>query len=322
MIRVFSYSRESKRMETPSIAELPRHISDRGRMIWMDLEDPTDEETGVLSGIFGFHALAVEDCMCDNLLPKVDQYDGYMFMVVHAADASGEEEAFRSLEVDIFVGENYLVTYRKQYSKGLFDVRGHVAKNPGSLLRSPDWLLHGILNTIVDDYDPALQILDERTETLEEKLLASPEEEHINKIVDLKREVYHLNRIAVMQREIIHRMGRGDLSWIAAENLIYFRDIGDHLARIVQRADLYREMLTGAMETYLSVITSRTNRAVKTLAIVATVGMPLALIAGFYGMNFGNIPGLEWEKGPSVVLGAMALLALGILLVFKKKRWF
>ena len=109
---------------------------------------------------------------------------------------------------------------------------------------------------------------------------------------------------------------------MAPENRIYFRDICDHLSRIVQRADLYREMLTGATETYLSVVTSRASRAMKALAIVVTVIMPLTLIASIYGMNFGNIPGLKWENGLSVVLGAMALLGLGILMAFKKNRWF
>ena len=106
MIRIFSYSRESKRMETPSILELPRHLADRGRMIWADLEDPTDEETGVLGGMFGFHVLAVEDCMQEGLLPKFNLYDGYIFNIVHAAE-SKNTEAFSTTEVDIFVGESF-----------------------------------------------------------------------------------------------------------------------------------------------------------------------------------------------------------------------
>jgi len=127
MIRIFSYSRESNRMETPPIAELPKHLSDRGRTIWVDLEDPTDEETGVLGGIFGFHILTVEDSIDDAWLPKEDLYDGYSYSIFYAA-APNVQDRLEAQKLDIFVGANYLVTHHKQEIKGIFDTRGVVAR--------------------------------------------------------------------------------------------------------------------------------------------------------------------------------------------------
>ena len=117
MIRIYSYSRESKRMETPGITELPRHIADRGRMIWVDLEHPTDEETGVLGGIFGFHTLTVEDCIHGHHLPKADHYEGYTFLAVHAVDFDRAEERFNTLDVNVFISDSFVVTYHKEQIK-------------------------------------------------------------------------------------------------------------------------------------------------------------------------------------------------------------
>ena len=320
MIRIFSYSKETKRMEMPGIAELPRHIADRGRIIWADLEDPTDEETGVLSGIFGFHVLAVEDCIRGFHLPKINPYDGYLFLIVHAVDFTLEEDVFNTLEVGIFIGENYLVTYHKKQVKGISNTLGQVAKSPGSLLRSPDWLLHGLLSTLIDNYRPVLQRLDSGIEALEAGLLDSSKEDHLHELLKLKREVFHLYRVAASQRELLQKMGHGDPSCIGEENRVYFRDLYDRTVQILQAADLYREMLSGATETAMSMVSRRMSRAVKTLAVVATLVMPLTLIAGIYGMNFRRMPGLEWEYGYVTVL--VALVALVALVVFKRKRWF
>ncbi len=304
-------------METPGLAELPRHIADRSRMVWVDLEDPTDEETGVLGGIFGFHVLAVEDCMQGDHLPKINLYDGYLFLIVHAVDFSRGGDGFSTLGAGIFIGENYLVTHHKKQIKGIFDTRGQVAKNPGSLLRSPDWLLHSILNAVIDNYKPILQRLGDRIEILEKGLLYSPKEGHLHDLLGLRREIFHLHRVGNPHGEILQRIG--DLSWVAEENRVYFRDIYDRLLRISQAADLYGEMLSGTTEAYMAMAFRRMSRTVKTLAVVATIVMPLTLIAGIYGMNFKQ---LAWENGYFAVLGVMVVLMLGMLAAFKKKGWF
>lgn len=317
MIRIFSYSKETKRMETPGIAELPRHISDPGRMLWVDLEDPTDEESGVLGGMFGFHALAVEDCLQGNPLPKIDFYEGYLFLALQAVDPAQAAETFQTVEVDVFAGENYLVTFHRRPVKGIFDTRGWVAKNPGSLLRSPDWLLHGILNSLIDHFAPALKQLETRIEKLERELLASPREDHLSEILSLRREIFHLIRITGPQTDILHRMERGDLHWVEEVNRVYFRDLHDRLQRISRTGDLYREMMAGLTEVHLSVLNNRMAGSLRALSAAVLITLPACLVAAAYSVG----PSLFGSSAVGVLGAMVACVAAGAVLL-KKTRWF
>jgi len=290
-------------------------------MIWADLEDPTDEETGVLGGMFGFHVLAVEDCMQPGLLPKFNLFDGYMFNITHATE-DVNPETFATTEVDIFVGENFLVTYHQAHVKGIFNSRGQVAKNPGSLLRSPDWLLYGILNAMGHNYEPGVQRLNERVESLESSFLSLPGEDQLGTLLRLRGEAYHLHRVADLQQQHLSRIGRGDLPWITQENLVYFRDLYDNMARISHMADHLRERLSGMMETYHALVSRRVLGATKTLAVVGTLVLPSILLAGFYRLIFKVTPELEWEGGHLTVLAVIAAYLVLAVAFLKKKRWF
>jgi magnesium transporter len=324
MIRIYSYSKEAKRMEMPTIADLPRHINDPGRMLWVDLEDPNDEEAGVLDGMFGFHALAIEDCLQGNPLPKIDVYEGYLFIAFHAVDTNQTSgtfetaEIFETVEVDVFTGDNHLVTFHRRPVKGIFDTRGWVAKNPGSLLRSPDWLLHGILNSLIDHFGPPLKQLETRIQNLERELLDAPREAHLREILSLRREIFHLIRITGPQTDILHRMERGDLPWVQDVNLLYFRDLHDRLQRISRSGDLYRDMLAGLTDIHLSVLSNRTTGALRTLSAVSLLVLPPALVAAVYGIA----PTLFGPAGTPVPLGIIGALLLGGALLLKKSRWF
>ena len=322
MIRIFSYSRESNRMETPGIAELPRHLDDRGRMIWVDLEDPTDEEVGVLGGIFGFHVLAAEDSIHGNHLPKADLYGEYVFLVLHAVDLALAETRLETLDVGVFMGERYLVTHHKKQVKGIFDSRGQVAKNPGSLLRSPDWLLHGILDAMVDHYMSAVQMLESRIERLEQACLNTPEEADLKAAAQLQKEVFHLNRVGRLQRDLLLEMCRGNLPWFGEENRVYFRDIYDHLVWVTQESERFQSRLTGTLAVYRSLAANQTARAVRMLSVLAAVLLPLMLLAGIFGMNSNAFTGFEHDRVYPGVLGVMVLFGIGVLVVFKQKRWF
>ena len=322
MIRIFSYSKESKRMETPGLAELSRHIADRGRMIWMDLEDPTDEEIGVLGGIFGFHVLAVEECMQADLLPRISPYDGYTFLTFHAVDEKRAGEELVTDEVDFFVGANYLVSHHKPHVKGIFDTRGQVAKNPGSLLRSPDWLLHGILDAMIDNYAPALQKLGERVEAVQGELSQLPEEIHVQQILKLRQEAYHFSRVAKLAGGCLAPMGQGEVSWISDENRVYFRNLSDRLVRVSHATEFLQHRLTCISETCLSLMARCTYGATRALSVVVASILPLLFIAGIYGMSFSHVPELGWRQGYFEVLGGMVVVLAVILAVLKKKRWF
>ena len=308
-------------MVTLGLAELPRHIADRARMIWVDLEDPTDEEIGVLGGIFGFHVLAVEDCIRDDLLPKVNTYDGYAFAVVHAPEVEDDSGSLGTQKLDLFIGANYLVTHHPSHVNGLFDTRGQVAKSPGSLLRSPDWLLHGILDAVTDSYGPMVGRLCDRVEALRTGSLTSPKSDDFGRLLELRHVVFSMQRVASLQHEVLREIAFGDPAWVVAENRFYYRDLCDRTRRIVQAVDACEQDLAGAAEAHLCHASRQTSTASKTIAVLAALTAPLLLSACIYVIRPGGLPGAMAPVAHWAVLGGSALATLVLLIVMIKKRW-
>ena len=316
MIRIFSYSSESNRMETPPIAELPQHLNDGGRTIWVDLENPTDEETGVLGGIFGFHILSVEDCIDDSWLPKEDAYDGYTYSVFHAAAPTGTERLVDQ-KLDVFVGANYLVTHHHEEIKGIFDTRGVVAKNPGSLLRSSDWLLHGILNTVIDYCKPAMDALEERVNRIADA--AGDVGTDLAEAIDLHEDLSKFLAITKHQSAALERFAYSEQSFVAEENRDYFRDVHDHNRHLQFRLDQGLKRLTWALETVRAADTRRTQTAVRLGTVFLTaVSVPLVVINLMSLEAFG----LSENVSSWVSIGVTVAWVGVSLALFKQKKWF
>lgn len=315
MIRIYSYSRESNRMETPSIAELPKHLGDRGRTIWVDLEVPTDGETGVLGGIFGFHILTVEDCIDDAWLPKEDVYDGYAYSVFHAA-APDRQDRLVTQKLDIFVGPNFLVTHHKQEIKGIFDTRGAVAKNPGSLLRSSDWLLHGVLNTVIDHCEPAVDGLETRVDLIAEAAFRAGK--GLEDAVDLHSDLARFRVITANQQATLERFAYSESSFVSEENRDYFRDVHDHNRHLHHRTVQGVERLAWALEAMQATDTRRTQSAIRWgVAFVTAMLLPL-LVLSLLSLQVIDVS----ERLGPVLLGVVAAYVVGVLVIFKQKRWF
>lgn len=315
MIRIYSYSRESNRMETPPIAELPKHLSDRGRTIWVDLEAPTDEETGVLGGIFGFHILSVEDCIDDAWLPKEDAYDGYTYSIFHAAAPKGLDRLVDQ-KLDIFVGPNFLVTHHQDEVKGIFDTRGVVAKNPGSLLRSPDWLLHGILNTVIDYCKPAVEALEARVKRIEDAMDDASVD--LADAAALHRDLATFRAITEHQKGALERFAYSESSFVSEENRDYFRDVCDHNRHLHFRLDQAVTRLNWAFEAVRASDTRRTQNAIRWGAALLTAVMVPLLVLSLLSLDVFHLS----EQISPIVLGVILVYVIGVLLLFKQKRWF
>lgn len=315
MIRIFSYSRESNRMETPSIAELPKHLGDRGRTVWVDLEGPTDEEIGVLGGMFGFHILTVEDCIDDAWLPKEDVYDGYTYSVFYAA-APDRQDRLVSQKLDVFFGPNFLVTHHEDEIRGVFETRGTVAKNPGSLLRSSDWLLHGLLNTVIDYCKPAVEGLEARIDRMAEA--GGNAGQGLEDAVDLHKDLVTFRDITAGQQAALKRFAYGESPFVAEENRDYFRDVHDHNRHLHHRMVCGLERLAWALEATKATDARRTQSAVRWgVAFVTAILLPL-LVLGVLSLQMIDLP----KQLGAVVLGVVALYVVGVLAIFKQRRWF
>jgi magnesium transporter len=319
MLGIIAYSKEEgyRYFDHPEI--LSALLEDKRSLIWVDLEAATEQESTLLSRYFNFHPLAIEDCISETLLPKVDDFGDYLFLVLHGARVS--EKGLSTMEINFFLGPTYLVTYHDEPSRSINNAKDRCHKNSLSITRGVDFLLHEILDGMVDNYFPVLDHLDEAVDQVEEEVFKRPEQGTLNKIFNLKKEVMHLRRVTGPQREILNRLSRDPFPVISPKAAIYFRDVYDHLARISDLSESYRDLVSGALEAYLSVISNRLNEIMKVLTIFTATLMPLTVITGIYGMNFQNMPELQSRYGYYGILGIMALIAAAMLLYFRKKKW-
>ena len=312
-----------KIIEGSTAEDLPELLKDQSAVIWVDMESPTEADERVLLDVFKFHPLTVEDCRENRHYPKVEEFDSYIYFIVHGVTADTSSDRFNTIELDGFLGPNYVITYHHDMFRSINNVKQLLRTTPVACQRGPAFLLHQILDQVVDFYSPVLGDFDERIDRLEEDIftLKRPNNEILLVIMDLKRSVLRLRRISGKQMDILHRMSRGEFALIPDEMRPFYRDVYDHLVRVVDLAESYRDLISGSLEAYLSVVSNRLNEIMKVLTIFSAVMLPLTFIAGVYGMNFENMPELHSRYGYYGVWIIMIVVAAGMLLFFRKRGW-
>ena len=289
---------------------------------WVDLEDPTPEETLVLEKVFHFHPLAIEDCVADLHHPKVDDYEEYLFLVVHGVRFDVPTGVFVTRELDIFLGRNYLVTFHRGEMRSIKAAREQCLKGlAASLPRGVDFLLQQILDQLFEHYFPSLDAIEDQIQMVQIEVFENPKRETLDRIFALKRDVLHMRRICGPQREIVHRLARGEFPVISAKAAIYFRDVFDNLYRIVEASFGYQDLIQGTLDAYLSAVNNRLNETMKRLTVISAIFAALTVITGVYGMNFKYMPELEWRYGYFALLALMAAVVAGLLHLFKRNKW-
>ena len=320
MITIFRYSESAGFEEThePSaLVELPS----KGTYLWVDLQAPTPEEADVLTRVFGFHPLAVEDCWHEPQQSKVDDYGNYIFMVVHAVRYEVERDEFKTHELNIFLGEPYLVTFHTYHSRSIDSAKENVRRHPPLMARGMDFVLHQIVDRVIDNYFPKLEIIESKIDELETDLIADVRPELLTRIFDLRRTVSHLKRIATQEREMLIQISRGDFPFIGEKAQVYFKDVYDHLFRIVEGADTHRDTLNVMIQVYVSMVSNQLNHTMRVLTLIATVMLPLTVITGIYGMNFDFMPELHWKLGYPLILLVMLVVSVLMITYFRRRNW-
>ena len=298
------------------------YINKKDTTVWVDIQKPTQKDMQLLEKCFEFHPLAIEDSMTSIQRPKIDRYDNYLFIVLHAATLGTHKDKATSLELDSFVGQNYVVTVHLKTIPSVTSTWERCIKNSGIMTRGAAYLFYFLADALVDNYFPILEKLDKEIQKVEDVIFKNPDTASLNKIFDLKENVLILRRILGPQRETMNFISRGGYDPIIPSELsIYFRDVSDLLARINDNLDSYRDMLTSALDGYMSASSNKLNEIMKVLTIICTIMMPLTLITGIYGMNFRFMPEVQWRYGYFVVMSIMALIAATMLVLFKKKKW-
>jgi len=293
-----------------------------GATLWVDLAAPSIPESLVLSDTFGFHPLSVEDAMSKLQYPKVEAYDGYLYVILHGIESKTAEHRFATHDVDFFVGPNYLVTVHDGDSRSIVDLRDHATRNPKVLSEGPVALLHRIVDTMVDHYRPEIDKLEDRLDGLEDEIFGTGDPRLVRQILDEKRQVASLRRIVTPQRDVVGRLARRDFVDVSTELSFRFRDVYDHLVRVADDALIFQDRITGMLDAHLSNVSFRLNEVMKVLTLVTVLFMPPTLVAGIWGMNV-PLPRFPGDDAAQFwwVIGAMATMTVGMLVYFRGRRW-
>lgn len=296
-----------------------------GKVTWIDLLGRTDENERLLGpGGLEIHPLIIEDVFMDCVRPKIEDYGDYVYVLFHAPSPTPRDddpETLDLVELDILLGQNYLVTHHAQPSRALDEIFKDLLRTHRAIKRGSAWLAHAVLDRVVDDYIPLLDRLDDEIGVLEHEVLSDSGEDVLKRIFAIKRQLQQLRRVAIHQKEVLYRLSRGEFDEIPETLVPFFRDIYDHFARVSDLADSYRELIAGTFEAHLSVQSNKMNQIMKTLTLATTIFMPLSFIASVYGMNFEDMPEL---KKPGAYFGTlifMGVLAVVILLLYRRKKW-
>lgn len=300
-------------------------------VFWVDLDDPSEaEEETLLVSILDIHPLAIEDCQRgkdeDGHLPKVEEFGDYLFIIFNPierrSDGAGDGKLdINTSQLSAFLFRRMLVTHHYKPMRSLSYAAGMCAKNPQVLGRGPDFLFHLVIDDVVDNYTPILDAMDEAIDKLEDEVFESPAQQCMVRILQLKKDIMTTRRIAVYQREMLNRLSRGEFGLISSEEMFYYRNVYDHLVRMTDLAESYRDVVSGLLDAYLSVTSNNLSRVMKVLTIISTIFLPLSFITGFFGMNFKFLPGAEWEYGVGAATLFMLAVGVGMLWVFKRNRW-
>jgi magnesium transporter len=288
---------------------------------WLDLGRPTEDDFTILRENFGFHPLAVEDSEQFDQRAKIDVYDDFIFVVIYGA---GRDDG-SLVEVHCFYSERFLVTVHREDCPALAEVRRRYGKREQAM-EHPSLLLYRVLDGLVDSFFPSLAVLDDRLDALEDAIFLEANDTQFQEIFQLKRQLVGMRKTVTPQRDAFASlMGSvAELPGLARNDEHYFRDVYDHLIRISDLIDSYRDLLTGAMDVYLSTVSNRANAVMKQLTIIATIFLPLTFVTGFFGQNFGwmvtNID--SWPRFVALGVGTEIIALLALVAFFRRRGWF
>ena len=322
-ITIFDYDADQCIETEVRTAEETFPFKDRPTNTWINIDGL--HQVDLIEKIgrhYDLHPLLLEDIVSVRQRPKLDDYGNYFFIVLKMLRYDDRTGDIDTEQVSLVLGRNFLISFQEAAGDVFDPVRDRLRNAKGRLRKmSVDYLAYALIDAIVDEYFHVLEKIGETIGDLEEQMLSDPRQETMTAIHRLKRSMILLRKSVWPLRDVIGRLERGESNLICKETNVFLRDVYDHTIQEIDTIESYRDMLSGLLDVYLSTISNRMNAVMKVLTIIATIFMPLAFIAGLYGMNFGYMPELHWRWGYPVVLVLMALVTIAMLLYFRKKNW-
>jgi len=327
MIRSLYYTPGNPIRKDVPPQEFPKLIRNRHGLLWVDFaNEPPETCLPILQG-FGFHHLAIEDALQQTHLPKLDDWGEYLYIVLNYMILAEDSSEWNTEvdELDVFLGKNYIVTHHDYSVPAIDETWIACERDTRSLQDGADHLLYKIADNLVADYMPAVEKIDASLDQIEDQIFDKPSPRTLERLFALKRVLLAMRRILLPQREVMNKLARDDYQVIDPKDRIFFRDIYDHLVRLHDLNESLRDLVGGALDTYLSVINNRMNEVMKTLTIITTLFMPLAFVTGFFGMNFFEPLGLmkTWTTAPIFILMLVIifLLPTGMYIWMRRRTW-
>lgn len=328
-MEIFVYRHGSAQVEEDfTEKDLPALLADETNVVWVDLHGGTDDELkfneNILLNVFRFHHLTVEDCLETRNQPKVEAFTDYIYFIVHGIKPEATKPTnFTTKELDGYLGKNYVVTFHSERFKSVKAVKQQIRNNPFFCQRGAAYLLHQILDQLVDLYMPVVDDFENAINSLEDRVFQMKKSDNtlLEEIMDLRRSVVRLKRISVRQLDVLYRMSNSEFPQIPAKIIPFYRDVHDHLLRISDLSESYRDLVNGLFDIHFNVTANKTNDIIKFLTIFSAIWLPLSFIAGVYGMNFDNMPELKTRNGYFYTLGLMIVVTTGLLGYFWYKGW-
>jgi magnesium transporter len=302
-------------------SDISELLGQRDTFVWLDLQNPREADIDLLREEFNFHPLSIEDATHHPERPKLESFEKYYFLIFYCLSYDAAKNRLHSQPIGLFIGANYIVTVHLGAIGSIDETIRRWRASAGELGNDAGALLYALLDAIVDDYFPVIDALAERVEDIEEQIFERFREEALQDVFALKRDLLAARRVVAPERDVLNVLIRREVPIFERDTIQYLQDVYDHIVRVTDSIDTYRDLLSNALDAFLSVQSNRLNQIVKVLTISSIILMADALVAGIYGMNFEFMPELHWAFGYPFALGLMALISSALILFFRWRKW-
>jgi magnesium transporter len=326
-MRMMMLNDKKQIVSQPDLKDAAELVANQSGLVWLDLNaDAIEASHRIMEDTFHFHPLSIDDALVETHIPKIDDWQDYLYLALIAVEADSPlEDITKSIELDVFIGKSFLVTYHPRACHAIDAVWASCQRDERFLQRGSNYLLYAILDQMANEYMALIDRMDLMVEGVEDAVLEKPDNRLLTNIFSIKRTLMNLRRVIAPQREVLNKLSRGDFPVVDLKDRMYYRDIYDHLVRIHDVTESLRDLVGGVLDIYLSVVNNRLNDIMKTLTIITTLFMPLTFLTGFFGMNyFAPAINLHQWTGMASFLGILAVmlgLPLGMFLWMRKRAW-
>lgn len=307
--------------------KFPELIQNPQSVLWVDFSSEPPEACQPILEKFGFHPLAIDDALQETHVPRLDDWGEYLYIVFNYMDIKKDGDGWETHvdELDIFLGQNYIVTHHDEPIKAIEETWVSCDRDPRTLQEGADHLLYKIADYLITEYMPIVEKIDDAIDQIEDQVFDRPSPRTLEQLFALKRVLLAMRRIVLPQREVMNKLARDDFKVVDPKDRIFFRDLYDHLVRLHDLNESLRDLVGGVLDTYLSVINNRMNEIMKTLTIITVLFMPLTFLTGYFGMNFfeplGNLK--DWTTDPVfyATLAVIFILPIFMFIWFRRRTW-